>query len=106
MMKGALAFSIPSPKRSIKHGVPFYGRAPVIGFFGAFVLLGTEAAGPPIVSAIITGFSVTLDIRPWRAGGLAGLPRPATSITSKHLYLRPTVSPPPLLGCLSSSLSK
>ena len=29
----------------------------------------------------------TRDHRSWRAGGLAGLSRPATSIASKHLYL-------------------
>ena len=36
-MKGALAFSIPSPKHCVKNRVRFYRCAPVIGFSGVLV---------------------------------------------------------------------
>ena len=58
-----------------------------INHIETFVPAAGGAAGPPIDPPIIMLFTQTRDDRSWRAGGLAGLSRPATSIASKHLYL-------------------
>jgi len=61
---------------------PLEGRRPRrlattrdINHVEAFVPAAGEAAGPPIVPAIIMRFAGTRDDRPWRAGGLAGCAR-------------------------------
>ena len=50
-----------------------------------FVSSAGEAAGPPIVFALTMRFGRSCDERPWRAGGLAGLSRPSTSISDRNI---------------------